>query len=112
MIDNIFIISDWGIILFNLIIELFCFIELDNGLFFLFIINGCGVWMCSDYIIFIGGIGGFSFFLEKDLNKEYFKFKFYFLSLFVNNVWISLDDKSCILIEGFFFVWEINLNVI
>ena len=66
--------------------------------------------MCSDHTIFIGGTGGLSSFLEKDLNKEYPKPKLYFSSLSVNNARISPDDKSCILTEGLPFVREVNLN--
>ena len=108
--DNILITSDRGITLFNPTTESFRSIELDNGLSLSSIINGCGVWMCSDHTIFIGGTGGLSSFLEKDLNKEYPKPKLYFSSLSVNNARISPDDKSRILTEGLPFVREINLN--
>ena len=108
--DNILITSDRGITLFNPTTESFRSIELDNGLSLSSIINGCGVWMCSDHTIFIGGTGGLSSFLEKDLNKEYPKPKLYFSSLSVNNARISPDDKSCILTEGLPFVREVNLN--
>lgn len=108
--NNILITSDRGITLFNPETESFRSIELGNGLSLSSIINGCGVWMCNDRRIFVGGTGGLTSFQEKDLNLKYPKPNLYFSSLSVNNTRISPDDDSGILTAGLPFTNEVELK--
>lgn len=107
---NILITSDRGITLFNPATKAFRSIELNNGLSLSSIINGCGTWMCQDSTLFVGGTGGVASFLEKDINRGYYKPKTYFTSLSVNNTRITPDDATGILSEALPFVQEVQLN--
>lgn len=108
--NNILITSDRGITLFNPSAHTFRSIELGNGLPLSSIINGCGVWMSNDHRIFVGGTGGLTSFMEKDLDIEYRKPPLYFASLSVNNVPILPDDGSHILSAGLPFVNQVELE--
>lgn len=107
---NILITSDRGITLFNPATKVFRSIELNGGLSLSSIINGCGVWMCQDSTLFIGGTGGVASFLEKEMNLGYYKPKTYFASLSVNNTRILPNDPTGILPEALPFVQEVRLK--
>lgn len=108
--NNILITSNRGITLFNPATESSRSIELGNGLSLSSIINGCGVWMCNDRRIFVGGTGGLTSFGEKDLDIKYPKPNLYFSSLSVNNTRITPDDGSDILTAGLPFINEVELK--
>ena len=107
---NILITSDRGITLFNQSNCTFRSIGLDSGLSLSSIIQGCGLWMCKDHTIFIGGTGGLASFLEKDLNIGYGNPEFYFSALSVNNVRITPNDDTGVLTESMPFVREVHLK--
>ena len=77
------------------------------------ITNGCGVFVASDELIYVGGIDGMISFYEKDLLYNYNslpKSNFYFSNLKVNNMDVIPHDETGILDKTLPFMDKIVLS--
>lgn len=107
--NELIISGDKGLSFLNVDRQKLKTIELNN-LLFSGINHGCGLWVCMNGEIFVGGIGGLTSFFEQEafsINKDY---ELYFSSLSVNEEQIRPNDKTKILKQTFPYTDKIVLN--
>jgi signal transduction histidine kinase/DNA-binding response OmpR family regulator/ligand-binding sensor domain-containing protein len=81
-----------------------------NSLLFSGIYYGCGMLVCRNGEVFVGGIDGMTSFFEQEVFKIRKDYNLYFSSLSVNNERISPHDKTGILSCAFPYQKQIELK--
>lgn len=107
--NELIISSDKGLSFLDVEKQKLKTIEL-NALSFSGINHGCGLYVCNNGEIFVGGIGGLTSFFEQEafsINKDY---ELYFSSLSVNEEKILPDDRTKILKQALPYTSKIILN--
>lgn len=107
---NLLITSDKGITLLNPVTENFRFILLGVSLPIISITSGCGVLVCRNSELFVGGTEGFTTFWEEDLEMREKDYSLYFSNLYVHNEKIYPEGPTEILKEGLPYTEELKLS--
>lgn len=106
---HLIISGDQGITLFDSTRKAVKNIDLENELHLTAINEGCGLWVCEDGEIFVGGIDGMTSFQERDLFLPKPDYNLYFSSLHVNNEWMQPGSFG-ILSKALPFTQEVRLK--
>ena len=85
-------------------------VELGTALPVSGINKGCGLLVCRNGEIFVGGIDGVSTFFEQDLFRPAKDYQLYFSDLYINNEIVRPGDRTHILSEALPYTPEIDLN--
>lgn len=85
-------------------------IELGTALPISGINYGCGMFVCEDGEIFVGGVNGLTSFWEESLFLPPKEYNLYFTSLSVNNEVVHPDSSSKILRESLPYIKKIELK--
>ncbi len=107
---NLLITSDKGLTFFNPETESSQFVKLGQTLPITSIVEGCGVLVCRNGDIFVGGADGLVSFREEDLNLVHKDYSIYFSNLYLNNEQVFPDDHTDILQEAFPFTQQLQLS--
>ncbi len=107
---ELLITSDKGIMLFNPASRSVKAIRLREGMPLTSVVGNCGIYICRDNEIFVGGINGMVSFKEEDLNKQSSGSRLYFTDLFLDNKPVYPGDTTRILSQSLPFTSRINLR--
>ena len=102
--------GDKGLSFFDPEQSMFKVVELGTALPVSGINKGCGLLVCKNGEIFVGGIDGLSTFFEQDLFHPSKDYQLYFSDLYINNEPVYPKDQSRILSEALPYTQEIHLN--
>ncbi|GGK06290.1 hybrid sensor histidine kinase/response regulator transcription factor [Parabacteroides faecis] len=102
--------GDKGLSFFDPEQSMFKVVELGTALPVSGINKGCGLLVCKNGEIFVGGIDGLSAFFEQDLFRPSKDYQLYFSDLYINNEPVYPKDQSRILSEALPYTQEIHLN--
>lgn len=102
--------GDKGLSFFDPDLELFKIVELGTALPISGINKGCGLLVCKNGEIFVGGIDGLGTFSEQDLFRPSKDYQLYFSALYINNEPVLPGDRADILTEALPYTQEIHLN--
>lgn len=102
--------GDKGLSFFDPEQSMFKVVELGTALPVSGINKGCGLLVCKNGEIFVGGIDGLSTFFEQDLFRPSKDYQLYFSDLYINNEPVYPKDQSRILSEALPYTQEIHLN--
>lgn len=104
------ITSDKGISLYNKDTGSFSSMGIDLGLPISSIVDGCGVYVCNNNQIYVGGTDGLISFMEKDFIFSNDKPQFYFSKLLINNTQIFPHDGTGVLNKALAFTHCLELG--
>ncbi|MCC8172596.1 MAG: response regulator [Parabacteroides sp.] len=104
------ITSDKGIMLFNSASRSVKAVRLREGMPLTSVVENCGICICRDDEIFVGGTNGMISFKEEELNKQQVGSRLYFTDLFLNNKPVYPGDTTRILSQSLPFTSRINLR--
>jgi len=107
---NLLITSDKGITFFNPSTKESKYVKLGSGLPITSITEGCGVLVCRNNELFVGGTDGLTSFWEEDLDMREKEYSIYFSDLYIHNEKIYPGDKTNILTETLPFTKDIHLR--
>lgn len=99
-----------GITFFNPDTRIVKAVDLGTGLPVTGINNGCGLLVCRDGEIFVGGTDGAASFFEHELFASAKDYRLYFSGLSVNNEPVSPRDNPGVLPEALPFTKAVRLN--
>lgn len=85
-------------------------VDLTTGLPISGINNGCGLLVCRDGEIFVGGTDGAASFFERELFSSAKDYSLYFSNLSINNELVSPASHPQVLREALPFIRQIELN--
>lgn len=102
--------SDKGVAFFDQEQEYFKTIELGAALPLSGINQGCGLLVCEDGEVFVGGIDGVSTFSEHDIFRQSRGYSLYFSGLQVNNEQVYPNDHTDILTDALPYTRSIDLE--
>lgn len=102
--------SDKGLSFFDPKQELFKVVEQGTALPVAGINKGCGLLVCNNGEIFVGGIDGVSTFFEQDLFRPAKKYQLYFSDLYINNEKVEPNDQTHILPSALPYMQDIDLK--
>lgn len=108
--NKLMITGDKGLCVFDTESEQFQLIELGDILPLAGINKGCGLYICSNGEVFVGGTNGFATFFEQDLQTPLKSYNLYFSDLYINNERITPLGHHDILSEAIPFTNTIHLN--
>ena len=111
--NNIIITTDKGLSIYSPFTSDIYSVEVYRNEGISAITNGCGIFVASDELIFVGGIDGMISFYEKDIlynNNTTVGANFYFSDLQVNNTEVVPGDKTKILKESLPFTDKVCLS--
>ena len=106
--DQLVITGDKGII-FDPDQNLFKVVELGTALPLSGINIGCGILVCKNGEIFVGGSNGMATFFEQQLFNSTKDYQLYFSDLFINNEQVSPGDPDKVLTAALPFTRKIEL---
>jgi len=106
---SLLITSDKGLTFFHPYREDSRFLKLSVTLPISSIADGCGMLVCRNNEIFIGGSDGLTSFWEDELDKKEKDYSLYFSNLFINNDKVYPDDESKVLSKTLPYTKEIRL---
>lgn len=72
--------------------------------------KGCGLLVCQNGEIFVGGIDGVTTFFEQDLFRPAKDYQLYFSDLYINNEAVQPNDRTHILSDALPYIHEIDLR--
>lgn len=107
---ELLITSDKGIMLFNPASRSVKAIRLREGVPLTSVAGNCGIFVCRDNEIFVGGTNGMVSFKEEDLNRQKGGSRLCFTDLFLNNKPVYPGDTTRILSRSLPFTSRINLR--
>lgn len=108
--NNILITSDRGFSLYSPFNHSLYSIELGLKGGISAVTEGCGIWVASDDLIYIGGVDGMISFREKDLYMESESpAEFYFSNLQINNTKVRPGDETGVLTQALPFTEHLDL---
>lgn len=107
---NLLITSDKGVTVFNPMTEESRHIKLGVTLPITSITEGCGVLVCRNGEIFVGGTDGLTSFWEDDINQNEKDYNLYFSDLYIHNEKVYPGDDTNVLENSFPFVKDIHLK--
>ena len=107
---NLIISGDKGLTFFNPDQATVRTINLKTALPISGINAGCGMLVCKNGEIFIGGIDGLTTFFEQELFSSAKDYKLYFSSLYINNEQAFPNDQNRVLKVAFPFTKQIVLS--
>lgn len=90
--------------------QLFKVIELGTALPLGGINDGCGLLVCRNGEIFVGGIDGVSSFFEQEIYQPAKAYQLYFSDLYINNAPVRPNDRTHILSTSLPYTQEIHLR--
>lgn len=102
--------GDKGLSFFDPDLQLFKVVELGTALPIGGINKGCGLLVCKNGEILVGGIDGLSTFFEQDLFSPAKEYQLYFSELYINNELVHPNDHTKALPEALPYTKEINLK--
>lgn len=106
---NLLITSDKGVTFFNPQQEISRFVKLGVSLPITSITEGCGILICNNDEIFVGGSDGLTSFREMELYLDEKEYALYFSDIFIHNQKLTPGDNTDILSEALPFTSKINL---
>lgn len=106
---NLLITGDKGVTFFNPQQEISRFVKLGLSLPITSITDGCGVVICNDEEIFIGGSDGLASFRESELYRDKKEYTFYFSGIYIHNQQLTPKNNPDILLQAVPFTDKINL---
>lgn len=107
---DLLITSDKGLTFFHPETEKSHFVKLGHKLPIASITEGCGVLVCKNGEIFVGGADGLTSFHEEDLSLIQKDYTVYFSDLYLNNEPVYPGDRTKILKEAFPFTRQLRLD--
>lgn len=107
---NLLITNDKDIMLFNPATQSVKSIQLGMGIPLVAMVENCGVYVCENHEIFVGGINGLVSFREEVVEEQSSGYKLYFTDMFVDNKLVYPDDKTHILKSSLPLTQKIELN--
>lgn len=107
---QLIISGDKGLTFFDPDKNEFKVVELGSALPLTGINAGCGVLVCHDGEIFIGGTNGLTTFFEQQLFEPSKDYQLYFSDLFVNNEIVRPDDKTKVLQRAIYYTKHLDLT--
>ena len=107
--DQLVITGDKGITFFDPDQNLFKVVELGTALPLSGINIGCGILVCKNGEIFVGGSNGMATFFEQQLFNSTKDYQLYFSDLFINNEQVSPGDPDKVLTAALPFTRKIEL---
>lgn len=107
---NLLITSDKGLTFFHPYREQSRFLKLNVTLPISSITEGCGILVCKNNEIFIGGSDGLTSFWEDDLDKKEKDYTLYFSGLSIHNERIYPKDGTHVLEKTLPYTRDINLS--
>lgn len=99
-----------GVTFFNPYRQLVKAVDLGTGLPISGINEGCGLLVCQNGEIFIGGTNGATSFFEQELFAAAKDYKLYFSGLYINNELVTPETKPAVLAQSMPFTRKIELN--
>lgn len=106
---NLLITGDKGVTIFNPRQESSRFVKLGVSLPITSITDGCGVLICRNNEIFVGGTDGLTSFREAELDLDKKEYVLYFSDIYIHNKQITPGDNSNVLSQALPFTDKINL---
>lgn len=107
--NQLVITGDKGITFFDPDQNLFKVVELGTALPLTGINIGCGILVCKNGEIFVGGSNGMATFFEQQLFNSAKDYQLYFSDLFINNELVFPGDHNKVLTAALPFTQEIEL---
>lgn len=107
---ELLISGDKGLTFFNPQTEASRFIKLGTTLPITSITDGCGLFVCPDNEIFVGGTDGLTSFWGTELDKEIKDYSLYFSGLSIYNQQIYPDDGNKVLTDALPFTSSLKLK--
>lgn len=109
--NNVLITNDEGISIYSPAEQSIYSLELGIKGGISAVTDGCGVYVGSDDLIYVGGVDGMIAFRENDLYVDDGKVsEFYFSDLYINNAKIYPDDATGILLQSLPFIDHLDLS--
>lgn len=108
--DELLITSDKGVTFFNPSTGKTRFTKLGANLPITSITDGCGILICENSELFVGGSDGLTSFRREDLDKEEIDYSLYFSELYIHNERIHPGGADHILKETLPYSKTISLN--
>lgn len=106
---QLIISSDKGLTFFNPDTQAFKIVELGSALPLTGINAGCGVLVCGNGEIFVGGTNGLTTFYEQQLPDPMKDYQLYFSTLFINNEIVYPNDKTEVLQNAIYYTHHLEL---
>lgn len=106
---QLIISSDKGLTFFDPDTQAFKIVELGSALPLTEINAGCGVLVCRNGEIFVGGTNGLTTFYEQQLLYPMKDYHLYFSTLLVNNEIVRPNDKTKILHSAIYYTRQLEL---
>ncbi|MDR2815972.1 MAG: hybrid sensor histidine kinase/response regulator, partial [Proteiniphilum sp.] len=106
---SLLITGDKGVTFFNPQQGTSRFVKLGVSLPITSITEGCGVVVCNDDEIFVGGSDGLTSFKEIELYLDKKNYTLYFSGIYIHNQQLRLEDNSDILSQALPFTDKVNL---
>lgn len=107
---DLLITTDKGIMLFNPTSQSLKAVRLGMGIPLTAITTYCGVYVCNDNELFVGGTNGMVSFREEEVNERSSDYKLYFTTMYVDNKPVYPNDKTQILKSSLPFTRKIDLT--
>ncbi|MDR1517797.1 MAG: response regulator [Dysgonamonadaceae bacterium] len=107
---ELLITGDKGVTFFDPDKETSRFIKLEVPLPITTITNGCGVLICNNNEIFVGGTDGLTSFWETDLGLDKKEYSLYFSDIWIHNERVAPDDRHKVLTKALAFTDNVNLT--
>lgn len=108
--NELLITSDKGITFFNLSTGKSRFAKLGENLPITSITDGCGILICDNDELFVGGSDGLTSFRREDLDKEEKDYALYFSELYIHNERIYPGSSHNVLEKALPYSPSISLN--
>lgn len=107
---NLIITTDEGITFLNTTTSETRFIKLSTSLPLTSLTEGCGILVCKNGEVIIGGTDGMISFQEKDLNSQEKEYQIYFTDLHIGNKKVTPGDQTKVLKNALSFTNSIRLK--
>jgi len=108
--DELLITSDKGVTFFNPATGKSRFTKLGANLPITSITDGCGILICNNNELFVGGSDGLTSFRREDLDKEEIDYSLYFSELYIHNERIYPGSTNKVLTETLPYSQALSLN--
>lgn len=108
--DFLIVTGNKGVTLFNPTTKEVKSVQLSNGLPISGISKECGLLICDNGEIFVGGVDGVFSFFEKDLYSAISDYQLYFSSLRINDEMVLVTDRQNVLEKSIPFTKHIELK--
>lgn len=107
---QVIISSDKGLSYFDTERNIFKVVELATALPIAGINTGCGLFVCKNGEVFVGGIDGMTTFFEQQLFAPAKDYQLYFSDLYINNEIVQPEDHNAVLTKAFPYTNKIELK--